>query len=204
MITMTSEQVDIINKLSALASKYNVDLVDVFRSVEATDKLTIENMVNYIITHKKGINMVYGKYAGQLVVELMTPNAKLPEKSSFEDLGYDLFASENRILLPGMVTLIPTGIKVIFPKGFGGRICDRSGIATNENLEVRAGVIDSGYRGEIKIAMFNSNTTDVFVPAGKKIAQMLPIELIFFDVRAGTVDNDTARGESGFGSTGIY
>ena len=143
-----------------------------------------------------------GRHFGVLVVEKMTGNARLPEKASSGDLGYDLFSSEDRVLPPGLTTIIPTGIKLKFPAGFGGKIFDRSGVATKENLEVRAGVIDNGYRGEIKIAMFNSNSFPVHVPAGKKIAQMVPIELMFLYIEEGTVDSDTVRGENGFGSTG--
>jgi len=138
-----------------------------------------------------------------LIIQRISDLAVLPSKAHDGDLGYDLYASETRTVLPGMTCLVPTGLKIKFPGGWGAKIFDRSSVATKDMLLVVAGVIDSGYRGEIKVALHNFNKEAFEIHAGKKIAQMVLIPVIDFEITEGTVDDDTLRGAGGFGSTGV-
>lgn len=136
-----------------------------------------------------------------LIVEKIHENALLPMKANTGDLGYDLFASEERVILPGLVSIVPTGIRVQFPTGYGARICDRSSVATKDMLLVVAGVIDEGYRGEIKVALHNINKEPFHVLPGKKIAQLIPILVTNFNVVEGVISLGTERSTGGFGSS---
>jgi len=134
-----------------------------------------------------------------LKVQKLNNNARLPHKTHLSDAGIDLFASENVVLYPENTLLISTGIAVEIPEGYCGIIKDRSSMGA-KGVFTLGGVIDSSYRGEIKIII---GTKDTYViNRGDKIAQMLivpvpPVEIV-------EVDNlsNTERGTGGFGSTG--
>ena len=137
-----------------------------------------------------------------LKVKLLTKASKLPVKAHHDDLGYDLFASEQVKLLPGKVGIVSIGIECHFPPKIGGLIRDRSSVATKLGLIVVAGVIDSQYTGEIKVAFLNTTKKAIMVKVGDKIAQMILLPSIYcpvFEVKEIPV---TARGKQGFGSTG--
>lgn len=138
-----------------------------------------------------------------MIVERINDNAKLPTKAHHGDLGYDLYSAQSEQIIPGDTKLISTGIRVRFPDGYGAKIFDRSSVATKQNLTVVAGVIDNGYRGEIKIALHNAGRYIQTVYVGDKIAQMVLLPTVDFAVEEGKVDeNETTRGAGGFGSTG--
>ena len=137
------------------------------------------------------------------------PAARIPTRSFDTDLGYDLYLSEDEIILPpGVVTKVPTGIALQFPPLVGGLIRDRSGISTSATpVFVVAGVIDPTYRGEIIVAMFNPGPSEVVFTQGSRIAQLilLPVSLLnmreIFAFDATELD-ESLRGDRGFGSTG--
>jgi dUTP pyrophosphatase len=141
------------------------------------------------------------------VVKIL-PVAKLPEKAHAEDLGYDLFAAAPETLYPGETKTIRTGIKIQFPPYFGGIIKDRSSVAAKRYLFTVAGVIDSGYRGEILVVMHNASNWIQNIAPQEKIAQLLLTPV----VTVSSIDEVTEtewntieqgeRGERGFGSTG--
>ena len=85
------------------------------------------------------------------------PNGKEPFRANASDAGYDLFSTEYLTLEPLERKLVSTGISIEIPEGFYGRIAPRSGLACKKGLDVLAGVIDSGYRGEIKVLLINFN-----------------------------------------------
>ena len=85
------------------------------------------------------------------------PNAKEPFRANPSDAGYDLFSTQYETIEPFQRKLISTGINVEIPEGFYGRIAPRSGLACKKGIDVMAGVIDSGYRGEIKVLLINLN-----------------------------------------------
>lgn len=136
-------------------------------------------------------------------VKKLFDNAILPTKAHAGDLGYDLYAQAPMVIYPGDVGLVPTGISVQFPEGYGALLRDRSSVATKQYLFVVAGVIDNGYTGEIKIALYNSSEEIVNITAGSKIAQMILIPTVNFDIEEVTETTSVdGRGSNGFGSTG--
>lgn len=137
-----------------------------------------------------------------LQVKRLAENATLPQKAHAGDLGYDLYASEEVILYAGDTKLIPTGIAIQFPEGYGGFIKDRSSVATKRNLFTVAGVIDNGYIGEIRIAIHNPNDSADRILPGEKIAQLVLIPTVNFKVvEVNEVISADQRGTGGFGST---
>jgi len=136
-------------------------------------------------------------------VKLLSENAKLPQKAHAGDLGYDLFANEGAAIFPNETKVVKTGIAIQFPAGYGGFIKDRSSVATKKGLHTVAGVIDNGYIGEICIALYNGTDSLVHVTPGEKIAQLVLIPTVNFEVtEVDEVVSADQRGEGGFGSTG--
>ncbi|MEW5902357.1 MAG: dUTP diphosphatase [Acidobacteriota bacterium] len=139
----------------------------------------------------------------KLKVKRMSGEAKLPQYSHPGDAGLDLFSVEDLTLDPGEVKAVPTGIKMAVPPGYVGLVWDKSGISL-QGVHRLAGVIDAGYRGEVRVVMVNLGKKPFAVKKGMKIAQMLlqPVESI--EVAETDELDDTSRGEGGFGSTGRF
>ena len=138
----------------------------------------------------------------ELKVKRHTDTAKLPEKAHQGDLGYDVFADEDKWIEPGGYKLISTGISVhnsTYKYGF--IIKDRSSIAM-KGLFTHAGVIDAGYTGEIKVLFHNNSSTSIKIEQGDKIAQLVPTKVVNFEVEEVDELFETKRGKNGFGSTG--
>lgn len=139
----------------------------------------------------------------KLKVKRINPGARLPFYSHAGDAGMDLFSAVEEVLAPGEVKAIPTGIKMAIPKGYVGLIWDKSGLSLR-GIHRLAGVVDAGYRGEVRVVMANLGREPFSIQKGMKIAQMLiqPVETVEI-VEAEELD-DTSRGEGGFGSTGRF
>jgi len=139
----------------------------------------------------------------KLNVKKMSPEAKLPLYGHKGDAGMDLFSSLDYVLPKGEVFAVPTGIQVEIPKGYVGLIWDKSGISL-KGVHRLAGVVDAGYRGEIKVVMVNLSQDPFIIEKGMKIAQLL-IQTIE-EAEIVEVENleDSSRGEGGFGSTGKF
>ena len=136
-------------------------------------------------------------------VKKLSETAKLPQKAHAGDLGYDLFANEGAAIFPNETKVVKTGIAIQFPAGYGGVIKDRSSVATKKGLFTVAGVIDNGYIGEICIALHNGTDSLVHIAPGEKIAQLVLIPTVNFEVtEVDEVVSADQRGEGGFGSTG--
>ena len=148
---------------------------------------------------------------GSLVVEvkLLTKDATVPTSSHFGDAGLDLYASEDVFIKTGETGVIKTGLAVGIPQGFYGKIEDRSSLAA-AGIRTGAGVVDSGYAGEIKIVLHNLNNDNesnhlgrgYYVKKGQRIAQLIVQSVV--PVRLVEVETLEAseRGANGFGSTG--
>jgi len=138
-----------------------------------------------------------------LKIKKLSPTAILPSYAHTDDAGLDLCADETIIIQPGERQLIPTGLAMAIPSGYVGLIWDKSGIASQHGLKTMAGVIDAGYRGEVKILVYNLSNQPYTVQARTKIAQMLiqPVEQKRI-LEVPELD-DTSRGAGGFGSTGM-
>lgn len=137
-----------------------------------------------------------------LKIKKLTTDATLPTRGSDSAAGLDLYSIEPVRLSPKQRALVRTGLAVAVPEGYYGRIAPRSGLATKDGIDVLAGVIDADYRGEIQCLLYNTGNDTVELPAQTKICQLI-IEKIVTPA-AVWVDElpETARGESGFGSTG--
>lgn len=139
----------------------------------------------------------------KLKVKRISPGAKLPLYSHKGDAGMDLFSAVDDLIQAGEVKPIPTGIQMAIPEGYVGLIWDKSGISLR-GVHRLAGVVDAGYRGEVRVVMVNLGKEPFVVKKGVKIAQMLiqPVETVEV-VEADELD-ETLRGKGGFGSTGRF
>ncbi len=130
--------------------------------------------------------------------------AKVPVYATEGDAGMDLFSNEELILKPGERVLVSTGISSEFPMGYVALIWDKSGLAVKKGIKTMAGVIDCGYRGEWKIALYNTSNEDFKIEKGDKIAQALIQPIEHASIKEVSEDlSESERGEGGFGSTGI-
>jgi len=131
----------------------------------------------------------------------------LPIYATEGSAGMDLFAdvTEDVILKPGEIKLIPTGIAIELPPGYEAQIRPRSGLALNHGITLlnSPGTIDSDYRGEIKLILINLGKNDFVVKRGDRIAQMVISKYVRIEWDEVKELNTTKRGAGGFGHTGI-
>jgi dUTP pyrophosphatase len=142
----------------------------------------------------------------ELPFRRLDPGARLPGARHPGDAGLDLCALEDVEVAPGERAMVPTGVAVAIPQGHAGLVLPRSGLASTHGLTLAnaPGLIDSGYRGEVICAVVNlDRRTTVRVAKGDRIAQLVVVTVA--DVVPAWVDelSDSARGDGGFGSTGI-
>lgn len=139
-------------------------------------------------------------------VKKLNENAILPVYSTEFSAGADLYAllDEPITIKKGETKLIKTGLAMEIPVGYVGLIYARSGLATKKGLAPanKVGVIDSDYRGEIMVALYNQSDCDQVVENGERIAQMVIAPFIQADFSVQDELTDTVRGLGGFGSTG--
>lgn len=139
-------------------------------------------------------------------IKKLNENAVIPSYGSEFAAGADLYACIERdiIIAPGETVMIGTGLAMELPIGYAGLIYARSGLASKRGLAPanKVGVVDSDYRGEIIVALFNHSSTAQTVAKGERIAQMVitPVIQVAFS-ETGSLD-ETKRGVGGFGSTG--
>ena len=140
----------------------------------------------------------------EVAVQRLREDAVLPSQAYDGDAGLDLAACEGAVLEPGARATIGTGVAVEIPEGYAGFVQPRSGLASRHGIGVvnSPGLVDSGYRGEIRVVLLNTDTTTPFtVEPGMRIAQLVvaPVATIrLVEVSELTV---SARGERGFGSS---
>jgi len=138
-----------------------------------------------------------------LIVEKIIATAKLPQKAHVDDAGYDLYASDYYSIAPYGQALVSTGIKLAIPKNRVGLIWDKSGIAF-EGIKTMGGVIDSNYRGEIKVIIKNLSEEIFNIVPGQKIAQLLIQSVCSLELREERIIDETERDDRGFGSSGKF
>jgi dUTP pyrophosphatase len=139
----------------------------------------------------------------ELKVNKIHPDARLPQYSHKGDAGLDLFSSVDCVLKKGEVKPIPSGIRMAIPEGHVGLIWDKSGVSL-KGVHRLAGVIDSGYRGEVRVVMVNFGEETFVIKKGMKIAQLLIQPVMEVEVVEAEELEKTSRGKNGFGSTGKY
>jgi dUTP pyrophosphatase len=138
-----------------------------------------------------------------MIVELIHPNAKLPTRATQGDAGLDVYTPEEFLIPARGHAKVSLGWRCEIPEGSVLLVFNKSGHAVRYGLNKGAEVIDSGYRGEVHIHLFNNTDTDVLFDAGDKIAQVLLMPVWTGQPVEGTVSDDTERGAGGFGSTGL-
>ena len=142
----------------------------------------------------------------EVQVRRLDPGMPIPSRARAGDAGVDLRAAEDADLKPGERRLIPTGLAIAIPPGYAGYVQPRSGLAARHGLGLlnSPGLIDSGYRGEIKVIAINLDPADVIsIKRGDRVAQLviLPVpECRFVEVRELA---ESERGAGGFGSSGV-
>ena len=151
----------------------------------------------------------------------LRPEAVIPTKAADGDAGYDLYACDSAILAPFQRKIISTGLVIEIPKGYYGRVAPRSGLAIKKGIDVLAGVVDSGYRGELNVVLINltapetRNTTitsaydGLFGPPntfsikrGDRIAQLIIEKCHDVEWEEVSETSESERGIGGFGSSG--
>lgn len=138
-------------------------------------------------------------------IKLLNKMAKVPYRAHPNDAGADLFSIEHCVISPGERRPISTGISLEIPEGYYGRIAPRSGLAAKNGIDVLAGVVDSGYRGDIKVVLLNTDQSglgDFEIKIGDKIAQLIIEKHYNFEFEVVDSLEETIRGSGGFGSTG--
>lgn len=137
-----------------------------------------------------------------LKVKKLSPDAQLPTRGSEGAAGYDIQSIESCVVLPGKRTVVSTGLSFELPSGVYGRIAPRSGLAVKHGIQVGAGVVDSDYRGEVKVVLFNHDVNPYVIKPGYRIAQLILERCETPEVEEIVDATVTQRGEGGFGSTG--
>ena len=142
----------------------------------------------------------------KVLVKKLKPSVKLPSYKTDGASGMDLMADIDKSieLKPGESCLIPTGLSVAFPEEYEIQIRPRSGLAAKSNISVlnTPGTIDSDYRGEIKVILFNHGNKDFKINKNDRIAQMILTPVIKMDLEETNELPESVRGARGFGSTG--
>ena len=146
---------------------------------------------------------IFGRNTMEIKVERIDKDIELPSFAHKHDAGLDLRAAEEVILKPMEKQVVRTGLKVAVPPGHAGLVWDRSGLAAHHAIHNMAGVVDAGYRGEIKVVMINLGKEEFKVERGMRIAQMVVHPVVNTRIIEVEALDETKRGDGGFGSTGI-
>ena len=142
----------------------------------------------------------------KVLIKKLDPSVKLPEYKTSGASGLDLmaFIKEPIEIKPKTSSLIPTGLSVAFSKNYEIQIRPRSGLAAKKNITVlnTPGTIDSDYRGEIKVIIYNHGDENFLVNSGDRIAQMILAPVVKMELEEVNNLPESIRGKGGFGSTG--
>lgn len=140
----------------------------------------------------------------KIKIKKINENAKIPFRSNPTDAGADLCSVENLTISPLSRVIVKTGICLEIPENYYGRIAPRSGLALKNGIDTMAGVVDSSYRGECCVILYNTDKDKSFeIKIGDRIAQLIIESHFNFDFEEVADLNATERGLGGFGSTGI-
>ena len=145
----------------------------------------------------------------RLAILRLRPSASLPYYARTGDAGLDLFAADDSTIGPGGRAAVPTGLAVAIPAGHAGLVLARSGMALRHGVTVinAPGLIDSGYRGELLVALVNHGEDPFAIRTGDRIAQLVVVPVAtaaieVVDELPESPGGDQSRGEGGFGHTG--
>jgi dUTP pyrophosphatase len=142
----------------------------------------------------------------KIKVKLLSESAKIPTRANPTDAGLDLYAAEGVYIRGGGTHqgVVDTGVAIEIPDGYVGLVFPRSSVGAklNTTLSNSTGVIDSDYRGPIKVVLSNHSNMDVSFLAGDRVAQLVIVPILILDPVEVEQLTETGRGEGGFGSTG--
>lgn len=141
----------------------------------------------------------------KIKVQILNPISELPKLATTGSAGFDLKSTETRTIYPGTRVIVSTGIAMAIPEGYEGQVRPRSGMAAKSGITVlnSPGTIDSDYRAEIKVILYNAESHVPFeVKIGDRIAQMVIQQVPQIEFELAETLDETARGSGGFGSTG--
>jgi dUTP pyrophosphatase len=140
----------------------------------------------------------------ELAVRRVRPEAILPQRAYQDDAGLDLAACDSVVLGPGERATVNTGLAVAIPRGYAGYVQPRSGLAAKHGISMvnSPGLVDSGYRGELRVVLLNTDREHPFaVEPGMRIAQLVLLAVPHVDLRVVDELPASERGERGFGSS---
>jgi dUTP pyrophosphatase len=135
-------------------------------------------------------------------VQLLDNNAKVPTKANANDAGFDLYSIIDTVIPPKQRKTVRTGIAIQMPDHLAGLIWPRSGLSVKHGIDVLAGVVDSGYRGEIMVCLYNTSDEVVGINTGDRIAQIIFQEVPRVSMEVHETLGSSQRGDNGFGSSG--
>jgi dUTP pyrophosphatase len=141
-----------------------------------------------------------------LEVRLLHPGATPPCRAHGQDAGYDLACVEDFTLWPARRRTVGTGVAIALPPGVAGLVTPRSGLAASHGITIvnAPGLVDAGYRGELRVTLLNTGDAPYAARAGDRIAQLVLVPFVAPDVRVveALADGSDGRGALGFGSSG--
>ena len=141
----------------------------------------------------------------EVPVRRLRDDAVLPERAHPGDAGLDLTACERVVVEPGGRAVVPTGLSIAIPDGYAGLVVPRSGLAARHGISKvnTPGIVDSGYRGEIRVVVLNTDRVESFtVEPGMRIAQLVVVPVAAAELVEVDELPASERGSAGFGSTG--
>ena len=142
----------------------------------------------------------------RVAFQRLTDAARAPERAHDHDAGWDLRAGEPAVIGPGERASVGTGIAVAIPEGCAGLVLPRSGLAARHGITLTnaPGLIDAGYRGEVRVLLLNTDRAEPFeIAAGDRIAQLVIVDVPEVGFSEAESLTETARGTGGFGSSGV-
>jgi dUTP diphosphatase len=140
----------------------------------------------------------------KLLIRRLGPDVVIPERAYAGDAGLDLAASERIEIGPGERAVVGTGLAVAIPEGYAGFVQPRSGLASRHGISVvnSPGLVDSGYRGELRVVLLNTDRVDAFViEPGMRIAQLVVLAIPHVELSEVEELPESERGGRGFGSS---
>lgn len=138
----------------------------------------------------------------EVKVQLLQSGARVPTKNNPTDAGFDLYSIIDTIIPAKQRKTVKTGIAIEMPENMAGLIWPRSGLSVKQGIDVLAGVVDSGYRGEIMVCLYNTSDENVSINRGDRIAQIIFQEVPRIMMVSQEELGSSQRGDNGFGSSG--
>ena len=203
-VLSTNEQLNSLRQPSEIAS------LEILQSPKFWAVRKTDTQNSWRSSRAEGDGTLAGKFVefhhprfGMLKVQRLNNNAALPKRSTEGAVGYDLCAAHDCTIPAGGKGLVKTGLSISFPVGLYARIAPRSGLALKKFIDVGAGVVDSDYRGDVGVVLFNHGDQEFQVKMGDRIAQLILEKIDTPPVEEVQGHDSTVRGTGGFGSTGV-